>query len=196
MSVVVMGVSASGKSSLAEAIARALGWLFLEGDDLHSPANHAKMAAGIPLDDADRAPWLDAVAAWLAAHPNGVASCSALRRAYRDRLRATAPDVRFVYLDVARGELERRLAARTGHFMPPSLLASQLATLEPPGADEDAVRVDGALPLPEACAAAIQWLDQNQVRTPNTAAAPPTRSPSARANRAVSPSLRSHDTPT
>jgi gluconokinase len=140
---VVMGVSGSGKSTLAVELAARLGWDFAEGDDLHSPANVAKMAAGHPLTDADRAPWLAAVAAWidaeLAAERSGVITCSALKRRYRDRLRR--PGVRFVYLDVAPDELARRLQRRAGHFMPAGLLASQLADLEPPGPDEAAVAV-------------------------------------------------------
>ncbi len=137
--IVVMGVSGSGKTSVAAALAKRLAVPFLEGDTLHSDANHAKMAAGLPLDDADRAPWLAAVADWMAAHPAGVVACSALRRAYRDRLREGAPAARFVLLHPPPAVLEARLAQRTGHFMPPSLLPSQLATLEMPDADERAL---------------------------------------------------------
>ena len=141
---VVMGVSGSGKSSVGSRLAQRLGWDLAEGDDFHPAANVAKMAAGQPLTDADREPWLAAVAAWidaeLQAGRRGVITCSALKRSYRDRLRRA--DVRFVYLRVARAELERRLANRPGHFMPASLLDSQLAALEPPGADEAALTVD------------------------------------------------------
>jgi len=104
------------------------------------------MAAGIPLQDADRWPWLDRVGGWLAAHPGGVACCSALRRAYRDRLRQHAPDVLFVLLEVPEPVLTERLTARSGHFMPVELLRSQLATLEPLGVDERGLVVDGTLP--------------------------------------------------
>ena len=144
--VVVMGVSGSGKTTVGAALADALGLRFVDGDALHPAANVAKMAAGIPLDDADRAPWLDAVGALLAAGPVVVA-CSALKRTYRDRLRAAAPDLDLVFLDGSRELLASRTAARPGHFMPASLLDSQLATLEPPTADEHPVTVDVAAPV-------------------------------------------------
>ena len=142
-----MGVSGSGKTTAGEALAAALGVPFEDGDALHPAANVAKMAAGIPLDDADRAPWLDAIGAVLAAGPVVVA-CSALKRAYRDRLRVAAPDLELVYLEVDRATLLDRMTHRT-HFMPPTLLDSQLATLEPPAAEEHALVMDGALPLVE-----------------------------------------------
>lgn len=142
-----MGVSGSGKSTIARRLADALGWDFLEGDALHSPANRAKMRAGVPLEDADRWPWLDAIAAWmaqqLAAGRSGVVACSALRRVYRERLRRAGPGVRFVYLQVAHDELARRMRGRR-HFMPPALLGSQLATLEEPASDEPALRVQAS----------------------------------------------------
>lgn len=141
MMVLVMGVSGSGKSSVGVALAARLGVPFLEGDALHPAANVAKMAAGVPLDDADRAPWLAAIAAWIAAHAGGVVACSALKRAYRDRLRVTAPGLRLVALLPPAAVLAERLGHRRGHFMPGSLLASQLATLEAPGADEEALVV-------------------------------------------------------
>ena len=144
--VVVMGVSGSGKTTVGAALADALGLRFVDGDALHPAANVAKMAAGIPLDDADRAPWLDAVGAVLAAGPVVVA-CSALKRAYRDRLRAAAPDLELVFLDGSRELLASRMASRPGHFMPASLLDSQLATLEPPTVDEHSVTVDVAAPV-------------------------------------------------
>lgn len=144
---VVMGVSGSGKTTVGEALAVALGVPFADGDALHPEANVAKMAAGIPLDDADRAPWLVAIGAVLAAGPVVVA-CSALKRAYRDRLRVAAPELELVYLEVDRATLLDRMAHRT-HFMPPSLLDSQLATLEPPTAEENAIVVNGARPLVE-----------------------------------------------
>lgn len=145
---VVMGVSGSGKSTVGARLAQRLGWDFAEGDDLHPAANVAKMAAGQPLTDADREPWLAAIAAWidaeLQAGRRGVITCSALKRHYRDRLRRA--DVRFVYLRVARAELERRLTRRPQHFMPASLLDSQLAALEPPAADEAAMTVEASDP--------------------------------------------------
>lgn len=141
---VVMGVAGAGKSTVARSLAERQGWDFAEGDDLHPARNVAKMAAGQPLTDADRQPWLEAVAQWIdkqiAAERDGVIACSALKRGYRDRLRR--PAVVFVYLAVDRDELRRRLERRTGHFMPASLLDSQLADLEEPGADEHAITVD------------------------------------------------------
>ncbi len=136
--VVVMGVSGCGKSTVGELLAATLGVDFAEGDDLHPAANIAKMASGAPLTDADRAPWLDRVAAWLDERVprGGVIACSALKRAYRDRLRANAPALFVVHLTADRAQLRRRLSSRRGHFMPPTLLDSQLATLEPLAADE------------------------------------------------------------
>lgn len=138
--IVVMGVSGSGKSHVGAALARACGMDFVEGDEPHPPANIAKMSAGIPLDDADRRPWLAALAAAIAAHRGQgvVVACSALRRAYRDVLRQADPALRLLYLRVPRAELARRLRERR-HFMPASLLDSQLATLEEPTADEHAI---------------------------------------------------------
>jgi gluconokinase len=141
--VVVMGVSGAGKSTIARRLADQLGWDFAEGDDLHPAANVAKMAAGHPLTDADRVPWLEAVASWIDGEiesgRHGVITCSALKRSYRDRLRR--PQVLFVYLSVPRTELERRLKHRTGHYMPAGLLDSQLETLEPPAPDEAALTI-------------------------------------------------------
>jgi gluconokinase len=142
--VIVMGVSGSGKSTVGRLLAARLGWPYLEGDDLHPAANIAKMAAGHPLDDADRAPWLAAIrdrcAALLRTRGGCVAGCSALKRQYRDVLREAGP-TRFAYLAVDRDELHRRLIERHGHFMPPTLLDSQLAALEPPGPDEHPIVV-------------------------------------------------------
>ena len=138
---VVMGVCGSGKSLIGEHFARALGLEFIEGDAYHPPENVARMSAGLPLTDEDRQAWLAAIAARLDASRGGpgiVVSCSALKRSYRDLLRAGRVDVQFVYLDGTRAVLQQRLAARRGHFMPSSLLDSQLATLEPPSADEHA----------------------------------------------------------
>ena len=143
---VVMGVAGSGKSTVGARLADTLQRPFLDADDLHTTAARARMAAGIPLQDTDRWPWLDRVGVWLAGHPDGVACCSALRRAYRDRLRQHAPDVLFVLLDVPEPVLTERLTARVGHFMPVEMLRSQLATLEPLSADERGVVVDGTLP--------------------------------------------------
>lgn len=143
--VVVMGVAGSGKTTLAARLATALGFRYAEGDAFHPAANIAKMAQGIPLTDDDRWPWLDAIAGWIreetAAGRSGVVACSALKRVYRDRLRAAWPALRIVVLDVDREELRRRLACRPGHFFPEKLLESQLATLEPPGPDEQPIVV-------------------------------------------------------
>ncbi len=136
MQLIVMGVSGSGKSTLAALLAKKLGWAMAEGDDYHSDANKAKMAAGVPLNDADRAPWLDALHAaladWQERGKDGVMTCSALKKTYRARLEAGLRDVRFVWLDPPRAALEERLAHRTGHYMNPRLLDSQIATLQPP----------------------------------------------------------------
>jgi gluconokinase len=152
--VVVMGVSGSGKSTVGAGVADVLGLGFVDGDGLHSPESVARMAAGQALSDDDRWPWLDRIGARLAdAHsaPAGlVIACSALKRIYRDRIRAAAPGVRFVFLDGPAEVIAARMAGRSGHYMPTALLASQLRTLEPPGADEiDALRFDIALPAPE-----------------------------------------------
>ncbi|WP_309710157.1 gluconokinase [Pseudolysinimonas sp.] len=140
--VVVMGVSGTGKTTIARALAEAINLPFVEGDDLHPDANIAKMAAGIPLTDLDRAPWLDRIAVELVRPV--VVTCSALKRSYRDRLRVAAPDLVLVYLHGSPQLLASRMAQRDGHFMPTSLLQSQLATLEEPASDEDAIAVDVA----------------------------------------------------
>jgi carbohydrate kinase (thermoresistant glucokinase family) len=157
MSVVVMGVSGSGKSTVGSLLAAKLDLPFVDGDDLHSEANKQKMAAGIPLDDVDRAPWLDAIAATLSGAPKVVA-CSALKRRYRDRLCAGAPDVKFVYLAGSPKLLAERVSARAHEFMPPRLLESQLATLEPPGSDENALTIDIGSPLEAIVGRAARWL--------------------------------------
>ncbi|KPC59352.1 gluconokinase [Streptomyces chattanoogensis] len=142
--IVVMGVAGTGKTTIGPLVAAALGVPYAEGDDFHPPTNIAKMSAGVPLDDSDRRPWLDAIGAW--AHDRsgrgGVVSSSALKRAYRDRLRAASPGVVFLHLTGDRALIEGRMAERTGHFMPTALLDSQFATLEPLGADEAGVAVD------------------------------------------------------
>lgn len=156
--IVVMGVSGSGKTTVGRALAEALGSEMIEGDEHHPPENVARMAAGIALTDEDRRPWLEALAELLAdRHARGqgtVLSCSALRRAYRDVLRAAVPkDETFVIqLDADRDTLRSRMASRTGHYMPPALLESQLATLEPLEPDEPGVVLDATQP-PEVVAA-------------------------------------------
>ncbi|UTT62948.1 gluconokinase [Microcella humidisoli] len=156
--VVLMGVSGAGKTTVGLAAAARAGVTFLDADALHPEANVAKMAAGTPLDDSDRAPWLDAVAAALVAEAPCILACSALRAAYRDRLRVDAPLARFVLLDLDRAALERRLAAREGHFMPAALLDSQLATLEPPAAHEGVLVLDAERSVDELAAAVAALL--------------------------------------
>ncbi len=146
--VVVMGVSGSGKSTLGLALAEALGWTFVDGDTLHPADNVAKMAAGIPLDDEDRQPFLERVALAITGRSRTgvVVACSALRRRYRDFIRARAGDVMFVMPVLDREALAARLAQRSDHFMPASLLDSQLELLEMPGSEEQAILVDGNEP--------------------------------------------------
>ena len=164
--IVVMGVSGTGKSTVGTLLADDLGWSFLEGDDVHPAANVAKMRAGIPLEDDDRAPWLAAIRDELSANADDgrstVVTCSALRRAYRDVLRVARGRVRFVHLEVAPDELARRMTQREGHFMPASLLASQLATLEPLDADEDGVTVPAGRDAAATAAAARAALDVSE----------------------------------
>lgn len=137
--IVIMGVSGSGKSTVAGLLASRLGWDFAEGDDLHPAANVAKMHAGQPLTDEDRWPWLESIAAWIRQHTDsglpGVVTCSALKKRYRDVLRGEG--VVFVFLDGSRDRISGRLATRHGHFMPPSLLESQFEALEAPTGDEN-----------------------------------------------------------
>jgi gluconokinase len=141
--VVVMGVSGSGKSTVGAALAKRLRVPFVDADTLHPQANVAKMAAGEPLNDDDRYPWLEKVGEWLAGHRDGgVVSCSALKRNYRDRLRMRCPRVEFLHLSGSPELIGGRLAARSGHFMPPALLRSQFDALEPLGADEAGATVD------------------------------------------------------
>jgi ribose 5-phosphate isomerase A len=143
---VIMGVSGSGKSTIAEELSARLGWPFEEGDSLHPESNIAKMHAGIPLTDADRSPWLDRVAAWIDEQRSkkqpGIITCSALKRAYRQIIIGDRPEVRLVYLRGGRDLIAEHLAGRHGHFMPPALLRSQIDTLEEPDPSEDPLTVD------------------------------------------------------
>jgi gluconokinase len=142
---VIMGVSGSGKTTVGRILAARLGWQFLEGDALHPPENIAKMKAGHPLDDQDRAPWLAAIAAriddWRHRSDHGVVTCSALKRRYRDIIIGNRADVRLIYLAGSRELIGERLGTRQGHFMPASLLDSQFAALEPPGPEENPITV-------------------------------------------------------
>jgi gluconokinase len=160
--VVLMGVAGSGKSSVMAALVARLGWPALEGDALHPPENVAKMAAGMPLTDADRGPWLEAIAGWIsereAERQSSFVTCSALRRAYRDVLRRGHPSVWFVHLGASRDVLEARIRRREGHFMPASMLESQLATLEPLEPDEPGTTLAASLAPDELAEQIIEML--------------------------------------
>lgn len=163
LAIVVMGVSGSGKSTLGMALAERMGCAFLEGDDFHPAANVDKMRRGIPLTDEDRWPWLDRLGAAMAAEVARagpvVASCSALRRVYRERLEhATGGRAVFILLDVPAAELDRRLRHRPGHYMPASLLDSQLRTLERPTPDEPAITFDATTDIATLADEAMGWL--------------------------------------
>ena len=153
MVAVVMGVSGSGKTTVASLLAEMLGWQFQEGDSLHPPENVAKMSAGIPLSDADRLPWLRKIAetidGWRARGESGVITCSALKRSYRDIIIGDRPEARLVYLKGSPGLIRQRMAARHGHFMPTTLLDSQFSILEEPSPDENAIVVDIGRPPEE-----------------------------------------------
>ncbi|WP_337266160.1 gluconokinase [Oryzifoliimicrobium ureilyticus] len=163
--IIVMGVSGSGKTSIGEEIARRLNMAFLEGDSLHPAANIEKMSKGIPLDDEDRMPWLDKIGEQMKSSLNRgeslIVSCSALKRIYRERLRAAAGGkLSFVYLDGSKALLTDRMKHRTGHFMPVSLLESQLNTLEVPTGEPGVVTVDIDASVPEIAASAVQQLEK------------------------------------
>jgi carbohydrate kinase (thermoresistant glucokinase family) len=161
--IVVMGVSGCGKSSVGRALSASIGLPFVEGDDLHPPRNVALMAAGTALTDDDRRSWLQALSGVLAeAAASGrgvVVSCSALKRSYRDLLRSGAPGLRLVWLHGSRAQLAARLAARADHYMPPALLPSQLATLEPPAPEEHAIALDITPPAATLAAEARRQLE-------------------------------------
>jgi carbohydrate kinase (thermoresistant glucokinase family) len=158
---IIMGVSGCGKSTVGERLGARTRIPFIEGDTLHPPRNVALMAAGTPLTDEDRAGWLDDIASRfgaLEADAGLIISCSALKRKYRDRLRAACPDLRFIHLHGDQTLLEQRLQYRTGHYMPPSLLSSQLQTLEPPSSDEPAITLDIVFPTDQLVAQIEQQL--------------------------------------
>ncbi len=167
---VIMGVSGAGKSTVAEELAARLGWPFEEGDALHPAANVAKMHAGVPLTDADRRPWLEAVADWIdrqrAAKRPGIITCSALKRDYRQIIIGDRPEVRLVYLRGGRDLIAEHLAARHGHFMPTSLLRSQIDTLEEPGPEEDPLTVDVGPPAGQIAEEIIRLLGASAVVGP------------------------------
>ncbi len=156
-----MGVSGSGKSTVGAALARRLGVPFADADAFHPAANIAKMAAGKPLTDDDRYPWLDAVGQWLADHEGGgVMSCSALKRAYRDRLRSHCPRIEFLHLTGSPELIARRQAGRSGHFMPSALLQSQFDTLEPLAPDERGLALDVGSGVDSIVERFVSYLDE------------------------------------
>lgn len=164
-SLVVMGVAGCGKSSLGQQCAQALGLPLLEGDDFHSDSNVAKMRSGIPLSDDDRAAWLDELAAQLQMHAQHgvVLTCSALKRRYRDRLRAALPGLRFVFLDLTQEQAHERVAARPAHLFPVSLVASQFAALEDPRHEPGVLRLDAAQSLNDLGLAVVHWVHSLQL---------------------------------
>ena len=163
--VVVMGVSGAGKSTVGRRIAESAGRHFIDADDLHPLASRNKMAAGIPLTDADRKPWLEAVADAVLVHDGAVVACSALKRIYREQLRADLPGLRFVYLSGDDETIRARLRARSHEFMPESLLSTQLETLEPPSGEADVLELDIRLPITELAEASILWLHRLEQNT-------------------------------
>jgi gluconokinase len=157
--IVIMGVAGCGKSSLGAAVAAAEGLPLIEGDDFHSAGSRDKMSRGIALTDDDRAQWLEVLGGQLATHQEGVVlTCSALKRAYRQRLRAAAPDLRFVFLEIPRDAAQQRVASRGSHFFSASLVDSQFATLESPVGEPGVLRVDALAPLPALQRGVAAWL--------------------------------------
>ena len=157
--VVIMGVAGCGKSAVGRVLADRMALPYIEGDDFHPPANVCKMKQGAPLTDDDRADWLDALAAELARAPAGaVLSCSALKRAYREKLRRAAPGLCFVHLAITQAQSLQRVRQRAGHFYPPSLVASQFADLQDPSSEAGVLTLCGAAPLEPLAAQAVAWL--------------------------------------
>ena len=157
-----MGVAGSGKSTLGAAVAERMSWPMIEGDDFHSDENRAKMRAGVPLSDADREGWLRSLARELQRHPAGsVLTCSALKRSYRDLLRAASPGLAFVFLDISEDGALWRVSARGQHFFPPELLRSQFVALEPPINEPGVLRLDAGLPLQSLVDQTVEWLNAN-----------------------------------
>lgn len=164
-SVVFMGVAGCGKSSLAQAVSSKLSLPLVEGDDFHPTENQTKMRQGTALTDEDRAGWLDALGAQLQAHPQGVLlTCSALKKAYRDRLRAASPGLRFVFLEIGRAQAHARVAARASeHLFPPSLVDSQFATLESPEGEAGVLKVQATEPIATLSAQVREWMQKELV---------------------------------
>jgi gluconokinase len=165
--VVVMGVAGCGKSEVGARLAALLGVPLIEGDAFHPPANVAKMREGLALTDADRAGWLAQLGTQLAEAHTAVLTCSALKKSYRDTLRAAAPGTRFVFLRISQASAQARVAARPGHFYPASLVASQFATLEDPSAEPGVLALDATLPPQDLAYAAAAWL--RNLNTPQAA---------------------------
>ena len=163
-SVVIMGVAGCGKSSLGAMLAQRTGTDLVEGDDYHSPTSREKMSQGIPLTDADREGWLETLGELLRQSPNGaVLTCSALKKAYRDRLRAAAPGLGFIYLEIRPDEALRRVTARAGdHFFPVKLVDSQFATLESPIGEAGVLALDGVLSLAKLTEQALVWINKGE----------------------------------
>jgi gluconokinase len=157
-----MGVAGSGKSTLGAAIAERMGWPMIEGDDFHSGENKARMRAGVPLTDADRESWLRSLGRELQQRPDGVVlTCSALKRSYRDLLRAASPALVFVFMEIGQEEALRRVRARGQHFFPPQLMQSQFETLEVPVNEPGVLRLDAGLPLQNLIDQTVAWLTTN-----------------------------------
>jgi gluconokinase len=157
--IVVMGVSGCGKSAVGQRIARELDLPLIEGDEFHPATNIEKMRQGIPLDDADRAGWLEQLGRELARHPQGaVLTCSALKRSYRDKLRQACTGLRFVHLALSPEQAAERVARRGGHFYPPSLVASQFVALEDPSGEPGVLVLDACLPLEQVAQRAVDGL--------------------------------------
>ncbi|MDM0044304.1 gluconokinase [Variovorax dokdonensis] len=161
-SLVVMGVAGCGKSSVGHAVAQALGWSLIEGDDFHSPANRDKMSRGVALTDEDRADWLSALGQQIGGSDTPVVlTCSALKRAYRDGLRQANPKVLFLFLKLDRASAAQRVASRGEHFFSPALVDSQFAALEEPDAEAGVLTVDATASLARITQEAVRWLEQN-----------------------------------
>lgn len=157
--VVIMGVAGCGKSTLGQAIALRMNWPMIEGDDFHSPENKALMQAGVPLGDAERSGWLKSLAKELQTRDQGtVLTCSALKAAYREILRAASPGLAFVFLDIPHADALGRVGSRNDHFMPPELVKSQFQALEDPGSEPRVLRLDARLPLQDLTDQAVRWL--------------------------------------
>ncbi|MFO1341490.1 MAG: gluconokinase [Burkholderiaceae bacterium] len=163
----VMGVAGCGKSTLAGALARALSATLIEGDDHHLPQSHEKMRRGVPLQDADREPWLGRLGDLLAGEPGpAVLTCSALKRRYRERLRTAVPALHTVFIEIPIEQSRARVAARAGHLFPPALVASQFDALEPPLGEPGVLAVQAQAPLPEQLRQVLRWLEDHQELRP------------------------------